>query len=92
MSIKYLTRKAQCLEPHERVVNQLDEIHIKSKLSYQSGKLMGTADNNYQKPATRIQCFMIASVFLSNNKDVVSLITVEKIIHKIVRNGPGCVP
>ena len=40
VSIKYLTRKAQCLEPHERVVNiQLDEIHIKSKLSYQSKKL-----------------------------------------------------
>ena len=31
VSIKYLTRIAQCLEPHERVVNiQLDEIHIKS--------------------------------------------------------------
>ena len=31
VSIKYLTRKVQCLEPHERVVNiQLDEIHIKS--------------------------------------------------------------
>ena len=40
VSIKYLTRKAQCLEPHERVVNiKLDEIHIKSKLSYQSKKL-----------------------------------------------------
>ena len=78
VSIKYLTRKAQCLEPHERVVNiQLDEIHIKSKLSYQSGKLIGTADNNDQKPATRIQCFMISAV-LSNNKDVVSLIPVEK--------------
>ena len=35
VSIKYLTSKAQCLEPHERVVNiQLDEIHIKSKLSF----------------------------------------------------------
>ena len=73
-----MTRKAQCLEPHERVVNiQLDEIHIKSKFSYQSGKLIGTADNNDQKPATRSQCFMISSV-LSNNKDVVSLIPVEK--------------
>ena len=79
VNIEYLTRKAQCLEPHERVVNiQVDEIHIKSKLSYQSGKLIGTADNNYQKPATRIQCFMISSV-LSNNNDVVSFITVEKI-------------
>ena len=78
VSIKYLTRKAQCLEPHERVVNiQFDETHIKSKLSYQSGKLIGTADNNDQKPGTRIQYFMISSV-LSNNKDVVSLIPVEK--------------
>ena len=78
VSIKYLTRKTQCLEPHEHVVNiELDEIHIKIKLSYQSGKLIGTADNNDQKPVTRIQCSMISSV-LSNNKDVVSLIPVEK--------------
>ena len=99
VSIKYLTRKAQCLEPHERVVNiQLDEIHIKSKLAYQSGKLIGTAENNDQKPATRIQCFMISSV-LSNNKDVVSLIPVEKmksqdfckmtldVIHNVTKAG-----
>ena len=57
VSIRYLTGKAQCLAPHERVVNiQLDEIHVKSKLSYQGGKLIGTADNNDQKPTTRIQC------------------------------------
>ena len=57
----------------------MDEIHIKSKLSYQSGKLIGTADNNDQKSATRIQCFMISSgFFLQKNKDVVSLIPVEK--------------
>ena len=69
VSIKYLTRKAQCLEPHEGVINiQLDEIHIKSKLSYQSGKLIGTADNNDQKPATRIQCFMISSIFGKKTK------------------------
>ena len=55
---------------------QLDEIYIKSKLSYQSGKLIRTAGNYNQKPATRIQCFIISSV-LSNNKDVVSLIPVE---------------
>ena len=29
VSIKYLTKNAQCVEPHERVLNiQLDEIHI----------------------------------------------------------------
>ena len=56
---------------------QLDEIHIKSKISYDSGQLYGNASNRDQQQANRIQTFMI-SYILSSNKDVVSLVPVQK--------------
>ena len=53
VSVSYLKRKAQLLKQHERIVNiQLDEIHIKSKVSYQNGKVLGNADNQEQKQLT----------------------------------------
>ena len=55
----------------------LDEIHIKPKVSYQGGKITGTADNHSEVAAIRIQAFMVSSV-LSKNKYVVSLIPVSK--------------
>ena len=71
--IKYLISKAQCLEPHERVVNiKLDEIYIKRKLSYQSGKLIETADNTDMNPATRMLFDIICYKYY-----VVTLIPVE---------------
>ena len=46
-SQQYLKGKAELLKSHEHLVNiQLDEIHIKSKVSYQNGKLVDNADNN----------------------------------------------
>ena len=78
VSVAYLKRKAQLLAQHKKLVNiQLDETHIKSKISYQNGKVFGNAENHEQKAANRIQCFLISSV-LSSNKDVVSLIPVHK--------------
>ena len=78
ISVAYLKRKAQLLAQHKKLVNiQLDETHIKSKISYQNGKVFGNAENHEQKAANRIQCFLISSV-LSSNKDVVSLIPVHK--------------
>ena len=66
------------LNPTELLVTlQLDEIHVKPKVSYQSGQLYGNASNRDQKQANRIQVFMISSV-LSSNKDVVSLVPVQK--------------
>ena len=75
---KYLTSKAALLQPNELKVNiQLDEIHIKSNVAYQNGKLVGHAENQSVKSANRIQCFMLSSI-LSNNRDVVSLVPVKQ--------------
>ena len=42
----YLEKKATLLKQHEKLVNlQLDEIHIKPKISYQAGQFVGSADN-----------------------------------------------
>ena len=49
---------------------QLDEVHITSKIVYHSGKVIGSADNtDQQKPADRLQCFMLSSI-MSPNRDV----------------------
>ena len=76
----YMHNKAKYLEPRELFVNlQIDEVHIKSKLVYESGKLIGTADNSEEnKPANRLQYFVISPV-MSPNRDVVALIPVQKI-------------
>ena len=77
-TFKYLRNKVNYLNPTELLVTlQLDEIHVKPKVSYQSGQLYGNASNRDQKQANRIQVFMISSV-LSSNKDVVSLVPVQK--------------
>ena len=75
---KYLKSKAALLQPNELKVNiQLDEIHIKSNVAYQNGKLIGHAENQSVKSANRIQCFVLSSI-LSNNRDVVSLVPVQQ--------------
>ena len=57
---------------------QIDEVHIKSKLVYESGKLIGTAFNSEEnKPANRLQYFLISPV-MSPYRDVVALIPVQK--------------
>ena len=77
-SYNYLSNKVQYLKPSELlVILQLDEIHIKSKLTYKCGKRIGNAGNNAQHQANIIQCFMILSV-LSSNKDVIFLVPVQK--------------
>ena len=77
-SYRYLANKVKYLKPHELLVTlQLDEIHIKPKMTYQNGKLIGNAGNSDTKQANRVQTFMISSV-LSSNKDVVALIPVQK--------------
>ena len=74
----YLEKKATLLKQHEKLVNlQLDEIHIKPKISYQAGQIVGSADNQKEEAATRIQAFMISSI-MSKNKDIVSLVPVAK--------------
>lgn len=79
---KYLKSKASLLQPNELKVNiQLDEIHIKSNIVYQNGKLLGCAENHNLKSANRIQCFMLSSIF-SDNRDVVSLVPVQQMTSK----------
>ena len=53
-------------------------MHITSKLVYHSGQVNGCADNiDQQKPANRLQCFMLSSI-MSPNGDVVSLVPVQR--------------
>ena len=74
----YLAKKATLLKQHEKLVNlQLDEIHIKPKISYQAGQIVCSADNKKEQAATRIQAFMISSI-MTKNKDIVSLVPVAK--------------
>lgn len=52
--------------PREKIAAvQLDEIHLKSTLNYAGGKLIGAASN-----ATKVQAFMISSIFGSYTKEV----------------------
>ena len=81
-SYKYLRNKVKYLKQHELLVTlQLDEIHIKPKMTYQNGKLIGNSGNNITRQANRIQTFMISSVLLCN-KDIVALILVEKMANQ----------
>ena len=67
----YLKSRAGQLKPNELMVNiQLDEIHIKSKVVYDNGKVCGYAENKSLKETNRMQCFMLSSLF-SDNRDVV---------------------
>ena len=60
-SYNYLSNKVQYLKPSKLlVILQLDETHMKPKLTYKCGKLIGNAGNNVQHQANRIQCFMIS--------------------------------
>ena len=53
-------------------------MHLTSKLVYHSGKVIGSADNtDQQKPANRLQCFMLSSI-MSPNRDGVSLVPVQR--------------
>ena len=53
----------------------MDEIHIKSKVVYDNGKVRGYAENKSLKEANGMQCFMLSSLF-SDNRDVVSIVPV----------------
>ena len=79
VSLSYLKNKADCLDHKELLVNiQLDEVHLTSKLVYHTGKVIGRADNtDQQKPANRLQCFMLSSI-MSPNRDVVCLVPVQR--------------
>ena len=71
----YLKKKAQRLEDKELFVNLLlDEIHVKSLLTYKNGKLIGSTEKDI---ATTIHCFMITSLF-SSNKDIVRFVPAKK--------------
>ena len=79
--VNFLKQRAYLFKPQELLVNVLlDESHIKSCLSHQSGQLFGGADNQKVKVATRIQAIMMTSI-ISKNKDVVSLVPVGKMTY-----------
>ena len=63
--------------PELLVILQLDVINRKPKITCDSGQLYGNDSNRDIQQANRIQTIMISSI-LSPNKDVVSLVPVQK--------------
>lgn len=83
----FLEKEVSSLNDKDRIVNLLiDEIHVKSKLSYRSGKLIGQAANNTDDLANSIQCFMIASV-MSSHKMIVGMLPVKKLDSEFLLEG-----
>ena len=71
---RYMCNKVKYQESSELLGTlQLDGIHIKPKISYDSGQLYGNASNRDQQQAN----IMISSI-LSSNNDGVSLVPVQK--------------
>ena len=54
-----------------------DEIHIKPKLEYRGGRLVGAATEQ-KLIANKIQAFMLTSLY-SKNQDVIALYPVKQI-------------
>ena len=73
---RYLQQHLSGLSEEKKLVNLLiDEIHVKSKLSYKAGKITGAASNNADI-ANSLQVFMISSL-RSSYKDIVALYPVK---------------
>ena len=75
MLLSYLKKKAEQLEPHERIVAfLLHEIHVQPSASFKGSGIQGFAANKPLQQVTTVQAFMISSA-LSKNKDIVALIS-----------------
>nr|CAI5864649.1 unnamed protein product [Callosobruchus analis] len=62
----------------------LDEVYVKSDISYKSGKIEGFASSGSEvSPATTIQAFMVSYIF-SNYKDIVGLFPVCTLKHNLL--------
>lgn len=86
--INYLTEKRKLLNDKEKsVILMLDEIYVKSEVSYKSGKIEGFAlrstTNDDKMVATTIQAFMISSIF-SHYKDIVGLFPISTLKHNLL--------
>ncbi|GFV35625.1 transposable element P transposase [Trichonephila clavipes] len=66
----YLRGSCKKLKDHEKQVLQIDEIFIKSAITYKCNKIIGFTEKG--EAATTIQCFLHSSL-LSKNKEIVSL-------------------
>ncbi|GFW54105.1 uncharacterized protein TNCV_3829131 [Trichonephila clavipes] len=67
----YLRGRCKELKDHEKqVILQIDEIFIKSAITYKCNKIIGFTEKG--EAATTIQCFLYSSL-LSKNKEIVSL-------------------
>jgi len=78
LDVSFLQKKASYHGENEMIVNlMLDEIHVKSKLSFRGGKLIGQATNLEEDQANSIQCFMVSSI-RSDHKLVVGMFPVKK--------------
>lgn len=74
--IEYFVKKYQHLEEHEKTINILfDEIYVTPKVEYKGGHLIGSTE--HKEVATKIQAFMLSSVF-SKNEDIVALYPVKQ--------------
>ncbi|GFX45967.1 THAP-type domain-containing protein [Trichonephila clavipes] len=66
----YLRGRCTELKDYEKQVIQIDEIFIKSAITYKCNKIIGFTEKG--EAATTIQCFLYSSL-LSRNKEIVSL-------------------
>ena len=77
-NLEYFSKQCQSLAPHQRDISvKYDEIQIKSKLEFRSGRVYGYAENREGEVATHLQCFMIRSI-KSKYREMVTLIPVHK--------------
>ncbi|GFX43151.1 hypothetical protein TNCV_2711951 [Trichonephila clavipes] len=73
----YLRGRCKELKDHEKqVILQIDEIFIKSAITYKCNKIIGFTERG--EAATTIQCFLYSSL-MSKNKEIVSLNPVKKV-------------
>lgn len=83
--LNYLIEKQKLMTDKEKhVVPILDEIYVKSEVSYKGGKIESFASasrtNDEKMLATTIQAFMISSI-VSNHKDIIGLFPISTLKH-----------
>lgn len=83
----YIRNRVCFIKDHEKIVTQLDEIHVKSLFDYKGGSIVGAVFNS-EKAATSAFVFMISSI-LSQFKEVVHIMPVHTInfslLHEMIR-------
>ena len=77
-NLAYFKKQCQALPSHERDITlKYDEVQIKSKFGFRSGKVFGFAENRADEAASHLQCFMVRSM-KSKYREIVRFLPVHK--------------